>query len=159
MSKFKNTEELEKAQKTIELQKMSNDALKEENIDRSYDITDLVFERANDIAEDWEFGYQEEIKELKQQLALKETELGNMQSMYESVTKSSAKCFKENVELREQLAQADQDKISFCVEQLEKVKNAFNLIIAHNPRLNKVEITKEYIYYIDNQIEELKKGE
>ena len=45
-----------------------------------------------------------------------------------------------------------------AIEQLEKVKNAFNLIIAHNPRLNKVEITNEYIYFIDQQIKELKEG-
>ena len=45
------------------------------------------------------------------------------------------------------------DKISFALEQLEKVKSAFGLI---NPKLDKVETIKEYIHYIDHQINELK---
>ena len=47
----------------------------------------------------------------------------------------------------------NQDKISFAVEQLEKVKSAFGLI---NSKLDKVETIKEYIHYIDHQINELK---
>ena len=46
-----------------------------------------------------------------------------------------------------------QDKISFCIEQLEKVKSAFGLI---NSKLDKVETIKEYIHYIDEQIKQLK---
>ena len=49
--------------------------------------------------------------------------------------------------------QCDKDKISFTVEQLEKVKSAFGLI---NSKLDKVETIKEYIHYIDHQINELK---
>ena len=45
------------------------------------------------------------------------------------------------------------DKISFTLEQLEKVKSAFGLI---NSKLDKVETIKEYIHYIDHQINELK---
>ena len=47
----------------------------------------------------------------------------------------------------------NQDKISFAVEQLEKVKSAFGLI---NSKLDKVETIKEYIHYIDHQIKQLK---
>lgn len=47
----------------------------------------------------------------------------------------------------------NQDKILFAVEQLEKVKSAFGLI---NSKLDKVETIKEYIHYIDHQINELK---
>lgn len=45
------------------------------------------------------------------------------------------------------------DKISFTIQQLEKVKSAFGLI---NSKLDKVETIKEYIHYIDHQINELK---
>ena len=40
-----------------------------------------------------------------------------------------------------------------AIEQLEKVKSAFGLI---NSKLDKVETIKEYIHYIDHQINELK---
>ena len=46
-----------------------------------------------------------------------------------------------------------QDKISFTIEQLEKVKSAFGLI---NSKLDKVETIKEYIHYIEHQIKQLK---
>ena len=72
------------------------------------------------------------IERLEQQLALKETELGNMQSMCESVTKSSAKCFKENIELREQLTESQ------------------NTVCEHIVELTKIATEK------DRQIEELK---
>ena len=47
----------------------------------------------------------------------------------------------------------NQDKISFAIAELEKVKSAFGLI---NSKLDKVETIKEYIHYIDHQINELK---
>lgn len=46
-----------------------------------------------------------------------------------------------------------QDKISFTIAELEKVKSAFGLI---NSKLDKVETIKEYIHYIDHQIKQLK---
>ena len=88
MSKFKNTEELEKAykelekeftkksqklaeaQKTIEIQNKVNDALIDENLDYRYDITDTAYERAKEMAESWEEDYQQELHELKHKLAL-----------------------------------------------------------------------------------------
>lgn len=60
---------LAEAQKTIEIQKMSNDALQEENLDYRYDITDTAYEQAKEMASNWESQYQEEIKELKAKLA------------------------------------------------------------------------------------------
>ena len=39
------------------------------------------------------------------------------------------------------------------IDELEKVKSAFGLI---NSKLDKVETIKEYIHYIDHQINELK---
>lgn len=93
MSKFKNTEELEKAykelekeftkksqrlahaEKTIEIQKITNDALIDENLDYRYNITDTAFEQAKEMAKRWEEDYQQEIVELKSQLALTEKAL------------------------------------------------------------------------------------
>ena len=65
---------LAEAQKTIEIQRMSNDALIDENLDYRYDITDSAYEQAKYMAESWEEDYQQEIAELKQQLAEKEKE-------------------------------------------------------------------------------------
>ena len=59
---------LAEAQKTIEIQKMSNNALQEENLDYRYDITDTAYEQAKYMTESWEEDYQQEITELKQQL-------------------------------------------------------------------------------------------
>ena len=59
---------LAEAQKTIEIQKMSNNALQEENLDYRYDITDTAYEQAKYMAESWEEDYQQENQQLKQQL-------------------------------------------------------------------------------------------
>ena len=48
---------------------------------------------------------------------------------------------------------AIENKNQKAIEQLEKVKSAFGLI---NSKLDKVETIKEYIHYIDHQINELK---
>lgn len=71
---------LAQAQKTIEIQKMSNDALIDENLDYRYDITDTAYELAKGIAEDWELGYKDEIAELKQQLRQKEADIGFLEA-------------------------------------------------------------------------------
>ena len=146
------------------------------------------------------------LNKLKQQLELKETELGNVQRMYESATRDSAIYFKENIELREQLAEKEntittliedskaskellkkqlaekeeqikdltecnqylqiyrnKDKISFCIEKLEKVKEEFN-----SRKLEYKSCTTGSQCYdlridrineiIDNQIKQLKEG-
>ena len=59
---------LAEAQKTIEIQKMSNNALQEENLDYRYDITDTAYEQAKYMTESWEEDYQQENQQLKQQL-------------------------------------------------------------------------------------------
>ena len=73
-----------------------------------------------------------QVKELKQQLAEKDKEIEYQESM-------------------KILAVENQNKKA--IEQLEKVKSAFGLI---NSKLDKVETIKEYIHYIDHQINELK---
>ena len=96
---------------------------------------------------------------------------------YDKVYAELRKSYDENEKLKQQLAEKEkkikklnleaqkyyedaycndfhnQDKISFCIEQLEKVKSAFGLI---NSKLDKIETIKEYIHYIDHQINELK---
>lgn len=168
---------LAQAQKTIEIQKMSNDALQEENLDYRYDITDTAYEQAKEMASNWENQYQEEIKELKAKLAESEAEYNDTCQHYEHqfaelgkevnrlckreklLDQQLAESEKRILELQEdslrdnqiyneQLAEKEQqykesvekilhyrdrvilehnqDKISFCIEQLEKVKE--NLI-------------------------------
>ena len=61
-------------------------------------------------------------------------------------------------DLEAKLAKADQDKISFCIEKLEKVKEKVRepvncWLVNRNKDLDEIEED------IDNQIEELKKGE
>ena len=82
---------------------------------------------------------------LRQQLTEKEKQLENAQNL---------KAIEVADELSLKLSKIhNQDKISFAIEQLEKVKSAFGLI---NSKLDKVETIKEYIHYIDHQINELK---
>ena len=95
---------------------------------------------------------------LRQQLAEKEKEIDNLydrlnskQNFYEM---SLEKDYKEYLSRLDKLEkQCDKDKISFTIGELEKVKSAFGLI---NSKLDKVETIKEYIHYIDHQINELK---
>lgn len=75
-------DQLSQAQKTIEIQRKLNEVLQEENLNYRYDITDTAFEQAKEMAENWEDGYKEEIrqlykerKELCDQLALTEKAL------------------------------------------------------------------------------------
>ena len=79
---------LAEAQKTIEIQNKVNNALIDENLDYRYDITDTAYEQAKHMAESWEEDYQQEIEELKQQLAEKDLTIENWQTMYESVVQT-----------------------------------------------------------------------
>ena len=88
-----------------------------------------------------------QIAELQKQLAEKDKELSEYVKIVDDLHKQlSDKCdFCDKTK--------DQDKILFAIEQLEKVKSVFGFI---NPKLDKVETIKEYIYYIDHQIKQLK---
>lgn len=66
---------LAEAQKTIEIQRMASNALMEENLEYRWDITESAYEYAKNIAKGWESQYQEEIDQLKQQLAEKDSEV------------------------------------------------------------------------------------
>lgn len=107
-----------------------------------------------------------EIEQLKQQLAEKKKENLTLFSMlYETLEKQGCENITSSIEQMTNLTLEkqsdwfkencvkDQDKISFAIAELEKVKSAFGLI---NSKLDKVETIKEYIHYIDHQINELK---
>ena len=93
--------------------------------------------------------YEEEVKKLKQQLAEKDEEIAYLTKQVKKFNNEAQKYF-EDAYCNDF---HNQDKIDFAVEQLEKVKSAFGLI---NSKLDKVETIKEYIHYIDHQINELK---
>lgn len=61
-------EENKQLKKQLEIFKISNDALQQDNLDLSYDKLDTAYEYAKEMAENWEKDYQEEIQQLKQQL-------------------------------------------------------------------------------------------
>ena len=90
-----------------------------------------------------------ENQQLKKQLAEKEEEIAYLTKQVKKFNNEAQKYF-EDAYCNDF---HNQDKIDFAVEQLEKVKSAFGLI---NSKLDKVETIKEYIHYIDHQINELK---
>ena len=61
-------EENKQLKKQLEIFKISNDALQQDNLDLSYDKLDTAHEYAKEMAENWEKDYQEEIQQLKQSL-------------------------------------------------------------------------------------------
>ena len=94
-------------------------------------------------------GADETISQLKQQLAEKEKEIENLYNRLNSKTKfyemGLEKDYKEYLSRLNRLEkQSDKDKISFAVEQLEKVKHYAQ------------HIQGGLINYIDNQIKQLK---
>ena len=108
----------------------------------------------------------EENQQLKQQLAEKEKERELDNSFWKQECDSLQKTLEEkekevefikNMKADEMalkvIQKGNQDKISFAIAELEKVKSAFGLI---NSKLDKVETIKEYIHYIDHQIKQLK---
>lgn len=61
--------ELDYTKKSIEIFKITNDALRQENLDLSYNQVDNAYELAKEMSENWERNYQQEILELKERLA------------------------------------------------------------------------------------------
>ena len=110
---------------------------------------------------------QNENEKLKQQLAEKDAEIRVVYSfrkqkcdnLQKALAEKERQVKKLNNEAQKYFEDAycndfhNQDKISFAIAELEKVKSAFGLI---NSKLDKVETIKEYIHYIDHQINELK---
>ena len=157
---------LAEAQKTIEIQKMSNNALQEENLDYRYDITDTAYEQAKYMAESWEEDYQQEITELKHQLAEKEKEIESLKHF--KVTIGTMETNQVDISSTTYI---DQDKISFAVEQLEKVREFCEKELKECDKLLKTEFEDDFYIQsvmaresmcfdfrrtIDNQIKQLK---
>ena len=100
------------------------------------------------------------IQQLKQQLVEKDEQIKRRIAAYE---KQFIEQTNENYELRQQLA--EQNKITFCIEKLEKVKELLLIESKQNPIV--YDVTNDTIggaidrdkcfKLIDNQIEELKK--
>ena len=109
--------------------------------------------------------YEEEVKKLKQRLEESESELVLAKNTSINTNKMEILHLQiENEELKQQLAEKDQDKISFAIEQLEKVKDwckewrtedEFGVFTINvDDELNTEDNLLNFTY---NQIEELKK--
>ena len=99
--------------------------------------------------------WKQECDSLQKTLVEKDKEIENLTEELDdkNFCKDFVDLYTENGLKTQMLHENWEDKISFAVEQLEKVKSAFGLI---NSKLDKVETIKEYIHYIDHQINELK---
>ena len=138
---------LAQAQKTIEIQKMSNDALQEENLDYRYDITDTAYEQAKEMASYWERQYQEEIKELKAKLAgLQQEKIEYTDTINFVETSEPDRVAKELDRLNEKLAESEN---TVCKHIAELTKIA-------TEKDRKIDKLKQQLAEKDKEIEELK---
>ena len=130
--------------KLAEKQKLLEDSIDVHETEEK-DIYKLRYELA---------GADETIQQLKQQLAEKEekieTQKKNLAFFYDVFN---------NPKGTQTLETINQDKISFCIEQLQHTKNRIdNLRYNEKKCLNKKDCIEDCLEEIDNQIEELKKG-
>lgn len=155
---------LEESEETIRLLKMSNDALREDNLDLSYNQFDNVYETATEMSKGWESQYQEEIAQLKQQIAEKDGELHQIYShlgveafgedIHEQALKEIAKREKK-LELRKSLCKACQSiDNQTAIAELEKVLN----FMKQKDSMGFVPSFKRIKEQIDQQIKSLKGG-
>lgn len=72
----------------LEIFKLSNEALQQDNLDLSYDKVDLAYEYAQEMAENWKKGYEEEIAVLKNQQ--NETAIQELRMLREDVWQASS---------------------------------------------------------------------
>ena len=97
---------------------------------------------------------EKQITDLETKLAEKEREIKDLEKEVDDwCHKIMRQGTHHSLELSKALEKANQDKISFAVEQLEKVKEFADIDFRKNCYINAVELDK----FIDNQIEELKK--
>ena len=119
--------------------------------------------------------YIEKVEELKQQLAEKEKELTRLKKNWNNSRTQQRRLYTELNKKYRDLVEDDyykgweimglnmdienlnQDKISFCIEQLEKVKERVKNIKFHGLQLGVQQLIKVSVFYeIDNQIKQLK---
>lgn len=93
-------------------------------------------------------GAKDIVKDIKQKLEEKEKEKDYYQDLYFKIVEQ----FQQRVKY---FSKQDQDKISFAIAELEKVKEHFTNI--KTPTLGVIR-RAEMIIYIDNQIKQLKEG-
>lgn len=156
------------------------DIMQDRDMDESHSngVWDLSYDLLNaDLDQETLYNYLQDFKDivkadLEAKLAEKDRAIENWQTMYQSVMQSSHNGIEEDKRLREQLAEkekefnwlhqkfakyaeSDQDKISFCIEQLEKVKA--ELVNKVSPvKLSYNEYVQGVFSKIDNQIKQLK---
>lgn len=107
---------LAESDETIRLLKMSNDALREDNLDLSYNQVNNVYETATEMSKGWESQYQEEIAQLKLQLAEKENRIAELKEELDdkNFCKEFADLYNENKILRAGL-QEEQNQTAIAV--------------------------------------------
>ena len=145
--------------KSFILYSMLYETLEKQGCDNVASQIDQMTGWAYDKEADWLKGNRN-YDQLKQQLAEseKERELDNSfwKQECDSLQKTLEEKEKEIEKLNACVKSYKSYYISFnekVIDELEKVKSAFGLI---NSKLDKVETIKEYIHYIDHQINELK---
>ena len=129
-----------------------------------YEITDLETKLAemqnekDELISKYRY-WKGECAELKEQLAKEQKHISRLKNMNKSHDEAVGRLTEENNQLKQQLAEKEQDKISFALEQLEKIINLFEpyeneekdtILCANNGT--------SFLEYIDNQINELKEG-
>ena len=99
--------------------------------------------------------WKQECDSLQKTLVEKDKEIENLTEELDdkNFCRDFVDLYTENKLKTQMLHENRKDKVSFTIAELEKVKSAFGLI---NSKLDKVETIKEYIHYIDHQINELK---
>lgn len=134
---------LAQAQKTIEIQRISNDALIDENLDYRYDITDTAYEQAKYMAESWKEDYQQEIAELKQQLAdLQQEQIKEMQEHQEAMELAD-KTITNLVEDNRASQEWYKKQLADTEEQNKRVLEKLELIVSANQELEQKLAEKE----------------
>lgn len=136
MSKFKNTEELEKAYKELE-REFTKKSQKLAESEKSEETYKSMFE----IGVENNHSLLKEIEQLKQQLAEKEAEIEKWKSMAERSSNLLDR-YNRTGEI------GAQDKISFAVAELEKAKIEFETYYADN--------IWNYPQYLEDRIKLLK---
>lgn len=121
-------------------------AEKEKEISEYVEIVDDLHKQLSDKCDFCEEGYKKQLAEKEKEISeLKRIgEKGHLNDLFEDKRK-------ENKILIKAIEQANQDKISFAVEQLEKVKEEFDCIYS-NDTYTPYQIADK----IDNQIKQLK---
>ena len=174
MSKFKNTEGLEKAYQELE-REFTKKSQKLALYEKTNYVT-LLNKEMDSLVDDYA---KRRISDLEAKLAESKEQVEIVEKEQSELLMTIFNSHKENFELKQQLAEKkkeykesvekilssrdkfileyNQDKISFCIEQLDKVKEFVKEtsgIVGHEWRIDRFRVLEQ----IDNQIASLKNG-